>query len=406
MRGGGILAKLLLKERLPPRGTDAALRRAGLQEVRDDLSVEWAASRYYGALGEALEQRGLPDAAMLHALLSLHPRLSARLRSLGEEHKIPISKSGAPLPGTSPFSLNQIITRDADLFGRDRERRDLMDAIHKGQSVEILGEQCTGKSSLLRWLERHIPRQEKQNVVRIDAQSLAGRSEGALVAEVARQLGHQRSQSLSANGAVERLLESLCPLVLLIDKAEELAVKGHGFTRDFFSFCRHLCTAQRSLVWVSVSGKAIGQLFSLRGLSSDFLNHSEKIYLGGLEREAVEELLAPLDESWAEWAWEQLGGWVWGLQWIGDRAWRQGKLNREDLADELALDAREHFKRWWVVRDEREQAILKEAISGICWSGLPPELRQNLRSRGLLQRDGEFGRLVGAAWTEFVRHAQ
>ena len=78
-------------------------------------------------------------------------------------------------------------------------------------------------------------------------------------------------------------------LALLLDDAHRLASSNHGFTSEFFDFCRSQTENQR-LIWVSTARDDLFDLFHREGMSSTFLNGARKIWLGLLTRDEVIEL--------------------------------------------------------------------------------------------------------------------
>ncbi len=293
--------------------------------------------------------------------------------SLGPAEPLKARSTGAPpLPkarGHSPYVVGPPIERDEDFYGRGRQRDDLLDFVGRRQSVQILGERRMGKTSLLRWLERHLPLEWPS--ARVDAQGLDGRSPEAFVRRVGELLGRP------SEGHPESVLASWTPLVLLVDEADVLTRPGHGFGDGFLDTCRAL--GQRGeLVWVSAARRDVHGAFLGTGLASAFLNDARKVWVGALEEDAAAELGRELGAETRA----AVGGWAYGLQWLGDAVWRGAKEG--EAVDTLAVEAQAIFRAWWLGLGERERGVLRGGGSG-------RRVRAGLRSRGVV--DGE-----GAAW--------
>lgn len=143
-----------------------------------------------------------------------------------------------------------------------------------------------GKTSLLRWVERHAKdHRPGWPVSWVDAGSLADRSPMGLVRAIARSLGVREEIDKPA------ALESLLPLVLLVDEAAALAAPGHGFEASFLGLLR-AAGQRQALAWLSTSHADLHALFKEDHLTSPFLNDSLKLPVGALEQEAAEALLS------------------------------------------------------------------------------------------------------------------
>ena len=315
---------------------------------------------------------------------------------------------------TSPFVWGRPIERDQDFFGRDHEKGWLLNAIGKRGVVQILGGAKTGKSSLLRWLHRHIP--DGKPVVRLDPGK--GLSPTTLVAEIARGLGRlEAAASLSqADATVDqacRQLAALTPCVLLIDDANKLATTGHGFTEEFFEKIRgHVehDTESNRLTWVSVSRLDLYDLFQQKGLTSRLFQSSECVWSRPLDAASARRLAEQGQPEYIERILREAGGFAYGLQWLGDRLMRGS-----DRADE-ACDAFRNemgarvFDSWWELLSAEERALLKAcARTEVDANGYNETMRQTLvrlTTRGYVDRDtGRFRLAAGEAWREFVLNA-
>jgi hypothetical protein len=187
--------------------------------------------------------------------------------------------------GPSPYVTGAPIMMDAAFFGRQRQREQILEALSRCQPVQLLGERRMGKTSLLQWVHRHAEDcRADWPVVWLDAAALADRSPVGLVQEIAASL---RIEAASATAG--KVLESLLPLVLLVDEAAALTAPGHRFDASFLGLLRAAGQRQK-LAWLSTSHTDLHALFKEDHLTSPFLNDSLKLAIGALEKEAAEAL--------------------------------------------------------------------------------------------------------------------
>jgi calcineurin-like phosphoesterase family protein len=309
---------------------------------------------------------------------------------------------------SSPFIVGMPIERDEDLCGHVRQRNDLRSFIDIGQSVQVLGERRMGKTSLLKWVDRHASAWQDRPVVWVNAQGLAGQSPEALVRAIAEGLGREaETEAGLETGNPAAFMGKLLPVLLLVDEAASLATPGHGFDVNFLGVLRDFCE-QRKLVWVSASPVELQELFAETGLASNFLNNAREVLVGQLEDEAARDIAERLDESAdAELVRQQAGGFAYGLQWLGDQLWRRPG-DRQGACDAFANSMEKNFRRWWLARNDADQELMKRCIDGLELAGLTRTDRQRARRLErlgfLFERDGSFG-LPGVVWREFVRNA-
>jgi hypothetical protein len=340
------------------------------------------------------------------------PRLCERLAVLRSEAASSSEQDpeGSRRP-VSPFVVGMPITRDEDFFGRRYQRGLLEDALSRGQPIQILGERRMGKTSLLRWVERHAPRVQHRPVAWVNAQGLAGRSPAELVQVAAWALGRlpqveplfeERTGVPGARVAEEALLQ-LLPCALLVDEAAALAAPESGFDQAFLNLLRAL-GQDGKLLWVSASGEDLQQHFGQLGLTSHFLNDSRRVSVGQLEEEAARELAARgLAAEQVERVLGEAGGFAYGLQCLCDLLWRG--VVWEEAVDALADEMASTMEGWWRRRGPGDQALLKRLAAGVPAVDLDRPLRQRARrlvAAGLAaEGNGEFS-LPDRLWRNFV----
>ena len=297
----------------------------------------------------------------------------------------------------SPFVAGPPILTDAGLFGRRLHQEQIAQALERWQMVQLLGERRMGKTSLLRWAERHAGElRPGSRVVWVDAGALADRSPAALIRAIGESLGRAGEP-----------LESLLPLVLLVDEASALAAPGHSFDAAFLGRLRAAGQGQR-LAWISTSRADLQTLFKEDHLNSSFLNDSLRLQVGALEEEGAEALLSSgLTPELAALAIEEAGRLPYPLQWIADALFRGQPPG--PAADALREALEPTFDSWWRWRDGEEQRLLGACVDGVVLAGLAPRDRRRLRglvNRGLVvEGEGRFT-LPGAAWRGFVAERQ
>jgi hypothetical protein len=301
----------------------------------------------------------------------------------------------------SPYLAGPPILDDAGFFGRRQQREQIAEALVRCQPVQLLGERRMGKTSLLHWVERHAGEHRPGwPVAWVDAGALADRSPAALVKAIRLNLGAEDPDA-SAGDA----LESLLPLVLLVDEAAALAAPGHRFDASFLGVLRAAGQRQR-LAWVSTSHADLHTLFKDDHLTSPFLNDSLKLSVGALEKEAAEALLSQgLTQDQAAVALAEAGRLPYPLQCIADALLR-GQL--PEFASDALREAMEPiFDSWWRWRnaEDEEKRLLEACVEGLELAGLSPADRRRLRrlvDRGLVMEEGGRFTLPGAAWRDFV----
>jgi hypothetical protein len=318
---------------------------------------------------------------------------------------------GGPI---SPFLPGVIVERAESWFGRQRALDEIIHSIHHRQPIQILGEARMGKSSLLGYVARNIVPGDMR-VARVHARGRSGWSPRELVLAMADEFGQRPAvdsvlRAAPATGdetpAAVSALQILLPCALLLDDADAIADAGHHFDRAFLDQCRALTEARR-LLWISASRRDLQSLFSETGLTSELLNNSRRVVVGHLSKSEAEQLLRVLGGTAAAPCYQQAAGWPDGLQWLGDRLWRDG--DRASLGDDFANAMDQTFRSWWKLRTRAERTLLRRLVVPTQIAELSDTERRRARklvSRGLLtEQDGAFT-LPGAAWTNWVRDVE
>jgi len=279
-----------------------------------------------------------------------------------------------------------------------------------------------GKSSLLRWVERTAGSLGRPAAF-VNARGLAGRSPSDLVLAAGEALGRRNEvkaalfaeSALPGPGAAERALGLLAPVCLLVDEADALAERDHGFDRGFFDALRAM-GQDGKLVWISASEHDLFDLFVMTGLTSAFLNDARKIHVGALSRAEAARFVEERTggPTHTAWACELAGGFPPALGWIVDRL-VEGRRDLAEVERELGRWVAPLFKLWWQRLDDGGRALLKRCAGegegegeGLRVEALEDAERR--RGRGLvdagflIEGEGRL-RLQGRAWHDFVRDA-
>jgi len=398
-------SKLLEVRKIHGKTEVGEMEGAGVVEACRPGNVPWLVIRGISDFGDDLKNDRFHDLASRAAAAVLVDFL---------EHGLELAASGATGGRGQPaerasFILGRPVDRDEDFAGRGRERTAILRAIELKQPVQILGEALMGKTSLLRWVERHVPLGSP--VIRIDP--TRGLTPVRLAVAVAGALGRpEAAEGLKRSGAsaedAAEVLDSLVPFVFLIDDADALATQGRGFDGGFFEVLRGL-VGEGKLTWISASRRNLFTLFESRGLSSRFLNDAQKVWVGPLDEASARGLAGRgVSASDGERIFRYAGGFAYGLQWLGDRR-SSGGGSIEDACDAFSNELAGVFQRWWGGMDARERALLKACAGvegGVDAGGLEPSARRRLvglMDRGLVAKRNEMFVVEGEAWRSFVR---
>lgn len=334
------------------------------------------------------------------------PELVAALTTASKATPVHVSGPPRTTPQpSSPFIVGVPIERDEDFYGRHKQQELLRDAMLQCQPVQILGERRMGKTSLLRWLQGHVSDYRRDwPVAWINAQGPEGRSPGGFVQAVGWALGKRPEVDKRLDrSSAETVLRELLPVVLLVDEADALTERGHGFDDGFLDTLR-AWGQDGQLLWISASLRDLHPQFRATGLTSRLLNDSRTTYVGQLEEDEARRLVLDggLDDE-VETMLNECGGFAYALQGLGDALWRGRML--EAAVDDLETALQPTFDGWWVHRSEPEKEVLKSAHGGLQLAKISRRERRLARALtrlGLLSEQGDAFELPGAMWRRYV----
>lgn len=294
-----------------------------------------------------------------------------------------------------PYVVGPVLLDDELFVGRDGLCSDVVAQVAQGNGVQLLGERRMGKSSVLRWLERHLPRAERR-VVYVDGSGGEAADAHALVRAIADGVGAPgvvRALDRREKRAVEALVE-LPKTVVLLDEAERVAERAAGFDDAFFGECRRLSQARR-IVWVTASFGELSARFQAGGRTSPFGNDTVVREVGALEAGWSQKLLPGMSaKAWVE---EVSAGQAIAAQAAARRMWRVEGVDEDALFDVVDAVKDQAFGRWLGEREVGERAVIEAWREGRVLGEVERFRRRRLERRGVWPAEG-------SAWAWWVRH--
>ncbi|MGC4049162.1 MAG: ATP-binding protein, partial [Paludibaculum sp.] len=266
----------------------------------------------------------------------------------------------------------------------------LQDAMDEGRSVSLVGDWRIGKTSLLRMCMSRLESSGRT------ARLLSGEGhEGASVADFVESATGVRAEN-TPDAAADQLSswarevqKSGLPAALLVDEFDALVARfEHRFLERLRGMLDYLCM-------VVSSRRELDRLYKELGRTSPFHNRLELRWVGLLEPEASEQLIARsaglLPPDAASMVQEYAGRHPFFIQLFGRKlidSCRYGE-SLEEAKDQFLAEGSSRLRELWGTLSERDQKTLKAAIE------TPQTSAAGLRRRGLLTEDGRpFGRLL------------
>lgn len=295
-------------------------------------------------------------------------------------------------------------------YGHRYTKSAILEAIEKGQAVQILGDELMGKTACLKWLAQQSFSKQTRTAF-VNADDLLEKTPVHLVEEIGRSLGEEtavlrmlsRNENNAAGYALRELAQQEDPLVLLLDNAQHLATREHGFDKGFFDICRGLVESKH-LVWVSASREDLYDLFFKTGLTSGFLNGARKVWLGMIARDEVAEM--GFTEDHLQSLFDLTGGFAHGLLWVRDVFLKKPTADILYLADEYYSNFSTLYKnRWRQLVNYRD--ILIQCNDGCDYFSLDEKDKNKataLINRGILKRSqSNTLQPASKAWQRYIK---
>jgi len=319
---------------------------------------------------------------------------------------------------SNPYRFSGPIREAADFYGRARELRHIFERIRKRESVNVIGERRSGKTSLLLHLlhpsvqQQYIPdEQEELLYVYLDAETVPQTPEGFFHDLLARTRARYPDlpalppdQTASEQG-VRAFLEALAPrrLVLLLDEFEGIS-SCTGFPPRFFMFLRGLNIGY-NLSFVVATCNRLSECCPIEIATSPFPNIFKGIELGPFAPEEMADFLARTSASGGAPIAEvpsfieglaghhpylaQMACWHYFETWVERGQWDQEA--HETVRRRFTEEAGPHFKAVWeryLPADEKQ--ALRALVAG---ESIDPQLLWRLERRGHV-REGQIASQV------------
>lgn len=202
----------------------------------------------------------------------------------------------------NPYTNRKGILDEREFFGREKELRELYTRVLGGQSVLLIGERRTGKSSLVLALDFPGEREsfripETLRFAYADCQEMAGCDEPTFIEYISQQFAMamsleeppEPSRTGFKNLAKAAKSKGLLP-VLVIDEFDVL-IENSRVGPEFLAFLRSwTATTNTPIVLASREG-SVEQLVDEPGTGSAFLNIFGQTYVGPIEFSDAMELI-------------------------------------------------------------------------------------------------------------------
>jgi len=222
--------------------------------------------------------------------------------------------------------------RDGETFlDRERELRLVLEALAKGQSVQVYGPRRRGKTSLLFAVQRALKEQNRPHrYFTLESFPTARAFWQALAREVGQTWAPEAPDYLSLGEAL-----AAKKMVLLLDELDRAIADHQAYPDDFFVALRGLEVGQ-GVPFVVAAKRPLGQYERFhRGPTSPFGNTFLPLPLPPFDKPTAAALLAPLGkraaaagwpDDWVERLYQAAEGEPWKLQRFGERLWEAASL--------------------------------------------------------------------------------
>jgi hypothetical protein len=236
--------------------------------------------------------------------------------------------------------------RPPPFVGRRAELSEALRYVRSGTSVLLIGGRRAGKTFLVDQLVRElragvgVPSALAQRVLVTDASGWRRASETDVLAELAALSG----AAGPTRREVERALEALAPLVLVVDEADVLL--GEPWSRQLFQWLRYLDDKllQTGLAFVLVGGPQLDDWRDPDDRGSPPLNTAEPVYLEPLDGGAVEQLVSLGEGRWTAELRRAVGHHPWLLMLTGEAL--HGRRSAAQALERLATRCSSSFTVW------------------------------------------------------------
>jgi hypothetical protein len=342
----------------------------------------------------------------------------------------------SPAPGRNPY-LNRVMIRDVTQFyGRRREVAKIFARIgaSRPQSVAIVGERRTGKSSFLNYIfhpdvrKQHLDHTDAYTFVFMDLQERREIGVPAFFEALFEGIGHALGRRVQDESAVDyegvrrgvsRLHSEGRKIILLFDEFDAIT-RNPNFPEEFFAFLRAIAN-KYDVAYVTTSRQDLQQLCHAERIAdSPFFNIFSNLFLTRFERDEALQLIrepsaaAGLPLAPHEAAILDMAGLLPFFLQVACSAFFEHLAESAMPAEALAKAARAsfieeaepHFNYIYEHLDEDQRAALADLAAG---RPVPPSrsyLLNRLKRDGYVLEDQGRERLFSSVFSEYVREGQ
>lgn len=194
----------------------------------------------------------------------------------------------------SPFADRKTIDDPSRFFGREKEKRDIFNALAapQPQCVAIIGDKRIGRSSLLKNIEQtyhqHLPNPSRYHFAYLDAQDPTCSTPNSFYAEVAQAFFNVREKALDHHDFNDLLHDKnpdgTTKFILLLDEFNTLQRRKHLFNDDFYDGLRARANSGM-LTYVLASHIGLEEIAVEHEFGSTFFGIFAHVALGKFDNE-------------------------------------------------------------------------------------------------------------------------
>jgi len=320
------------------------------------------------------------------------------------------------MEGVNPYYRRSAITSPHEFFGRQREITELYQLLRQHQSISLIGERRTGKSSILNAISFLREAYDVPSNVRfafVNCLYAEGSPEQRFIKHMLGQIiddlgidelpPKRDSLLVAAKEAQRRHLQ----IVVLMDEIDVL-IDNPVIPENLMSFFR-AWSEEYGIPFVIASREGrLEPLLSAGGSGSPFWNIFKTMYVGPFSHEEAVELIKipaercgmPFKDEEVEWIFERGGHHPFFLQIAASYAFSQRNLELERKHIEFLAEADQHFE-YLLDFMPRDELI---ALAGyVCGQQLDRRIESRLRHKGMLIDEGGRQRVFSSVISEKLR---
>jgi hypothetical protein len=307
----------------------------------------------------------------------------------------------------NPYYRRSAITCEVEFFGRREELREIYQLLTQHQSIALIGERRTGKSSILNAISfsratHSVP--EHVRFVFLNCLYAEGSPERRFIRHMLGQISEELQidppppERDSLWTVADQARQKSRQLVILMDEIDVL-VDNRAIPADLFSFFRAWSEAYRiPFVIASREAKIERLLLGTTTSGSPFWNIFKSLYVGPFSRADALELIteparrlnAPFTEDDIEWISARGGRLPFFIQLAASCAFAHRSYDAARRHVELLSEADQHFEYLIDFMPKPERVALVDILQG---KTLEPRMEKRLLQKGMLVEDRGAPRL-------------